>query len=146
MDRRSGANIDRPHRQSPAFDGGNSRRFGQRTRQTRPVETRWTTMCPFCAQENVATIEIFGGMIPKEFDKKINKSISFSIMNLNPTPKGISTELNSRKQFQLWNVESLSLRINKIINNAYKAYPTTNLPHSFPKINKSKEIPTVKYN
>eukprot|EP01083_Nonionella_stella_P196745 723723_1 len=92
---------------------------------------QWTTLCPFCSNETVAKIEIFGGIIPTEYKLNLNKYMSYTIMNSN----GITnTNNDNRKTFNLFCYERLHERIQRIINNAYPYYPTTKLPYSFPKL------------
>ena len=108
---------------------------------------QWTTLCPFCSSETVAKIEIFGGMIPSEFEKDLNKFMSFTMMNSNGISRNVSNNNSSkddnnnkdklkslRKTFNLFGYERLHERIQRIVRNAYPYYPTTKLPYSFPKL------------
>ncbi len=50
---------------------------------------QWTTLCPFCSSETVAKLEIFGGIMPSEFESAVNESMAFTVMG----PDGLSRSM-----------------------------------------------------
>merc|ERR1719242_1942640 len=96
---------------------------------------QWTTLCPFCSSETVAKLEIFGGIMPAEFESELNESMPFTLMTVDGLTRDVDEEKTTewRKTFSLFSVDRLHERVLRIVSNAFPYYPATKLLYSFPK-------------
>ncbi|ETO25377.1 hypothetical protein RFI_11760 [Reticulomyxa filosa] len=98
--------------------------------------------------ETVATLDVFGGILPKEFKCNLNETMSYLVVDSvdsnhgsNGNPLGlISTQgkgedgcnVSTRKQYNFYSPRYLHDRILRIVDESYQFYPTTQPPLSFP--------------